>query len=223
MPADPAQAGMPQEMVVAPPAEMPQGVPPEAAQMPQDPSQMPQGQEYAGQPQSDPAAEEAAFRDMIVQAVRQVMQEMGVQSGAPSASPQPAQAQPPEQAAAQPAPAPQTPSKGRGGKVEREEFEQLQAAVATMLEHLGLVDQATVLQQAAGAGQAQEQAAQPAQPGPAVMAESPGKAAKLPDAAAAVLGPFSPGAAEAMAGAGARGRMLASRVGKLASLLRGRA
>jgi hypothetical protein len=160
--------------------------------------------------QQAPAGDgQAEAYDMITQAVRQVMQEMGV--GGQAASP-PAQEQP----AAQPA---QAKSTGKGGKVDPDDFAKLQAAVAVLLEHVGLADMSSALQEAAGPSQQAAQEEVPAEAQTA-MGAHPGQAADLPEDAVPI-GPLDPAAAEAMAAAGASGRALAGRVGKLAALLRG--
>ncbi len=220
------QAGMQEAQMAAaqgqPPPQGPamaQGQPP-----PQDPvmtqgqpppADMGQSAPQAGQPPSPQGVPPEVY-DMVVGAVRQVLQEMG--APAPGA---PAEAAPaPQEAQEQPA---QPKSKGKGGKIDPEDFAKLQAVVAMMLEHLGLADMSGALQEAATpqeqpAGQdvQQEQAKQDT----AAMGAHPGKAAELPQDAQP-LGPLDPTAGQHMADAGANGRRLAGRVGKLAALIRG--
>ena len=81
-------------------------------------------------------------------------------------------------------------------------------AVAMILEQLGMVS--------AGDGM------QPAQPeGATAMGANPGQSAELPPDAVPLAGPLDPSAGQAMGDAGQQARVRASRVGRLASLLRG--
>jgi len=198
----------------------------------QDPNAQPQQPGQAPEEAMAGAGEEQAAQeyDMLVSAVRQVMQEMGVQPGAPQ-----------EQAAQ---PAQKRPKSGGGGKVDAEQFAQLQAAVATLLEHLGLVDQAEVLSEVATAQPVEEEvpAEEPAADASNTMGANPGSGAELPPDAEEVgaMGPLDPAAAQAMAGiAGKQAGIFdgmpestpaaeaatpgdGSRVSKLASLLKGK-
>ena len=221
------QAGMQEQAQMAaaqgqPPPQGPamaQGQPPPQdpamAQGQPPPADMGQSAPQAGQPPSPQGVPPEVY-DMVVGAVRQVLQEMG--APAPGA---PAEAAPAPQAAQeQPA---QTKGKGKGGKIDPEDFAKLQAVVAMMLEHLGLADMSGALQEAATPQEqpaAQDVQQEQAKQDTAAMGAHPGKAAELPQDAQP-LGPLDPNAAQHMADAGANGRRLAGRVGKLAALIRG--
>ena len=209
------QAGMQEQAQMAAAQGQPQPQGPAMAQGQPPPADMGQSAPQAGQPTSPQGVSPEVY-DMVVGAVRQVLQEMG--APAPGA---PAEAAPAPQAAQeQPA---QPKGKGKGGKIDPEDFAKLQAVVAMMLEHLGLADMSGALQEAATPQEQpatqdvqQEQAKQDT----AAMGAHPGKAAELPQDAQP-LGPLDPNAAQHMADAGANGRRLAGRVGKLAALIRG--
>ena len=201
-PMDPAMAAQGQPMPQDPAAAQGQPMPAEPMQAPQEGAQPPAA---GGVPPE--------VRDVVIDAVRQVLQEMGVPG-------QPAQAE--AQPAPEAAPAPSK-GKGNGGKIDPEDFAKLQAVVAMMLEHLGLADMSGALQEAATPSE--QTAAQGVQEGQAdqdtqALGAHPGKAAELP-ADAQPLGPLDPNAGQHMANAGANGRRLAGRVGKLAALIRG--
>ena len=119
-----------------------------------------------------------------------------------------------------PPPAPkQTTGKSRGGKVDAEDFERLQSAVAFILQQLGLVDEQAALEEAIKPIPQPEQPEEDAQQQSAsVMGATPGKAAD-PGTGAQPIGALAPGIEGAMAAAGKAGRAAASRVGKLASML----
>ena len=221
------QAGLqpPQDPAMAAQGGQPPMDPAMAAQgqpMPQDPAAAAQGQPMPAEPMQaaqggaqPPAAGGVPpeVRDVVIDAVRQVLQEMGVPG-------QPAQTE------AQPAPevAPaQAKGKGKGGKIDPEDFAKLQAVVAMLLEHLGLADMSGALQEAAtpseqpaAQGVQEEKGAQDTQG----MGAHPGTAAELP-VDAQPLGPLDPNAGQHMADAGANGRRLAGRVGKRAARIRG--
>lgn len=208
-----AQGQPPQDPAMAQGQPMPQD--PAAAQGQPPPANMGQSAPEAGQPPSPQGVPPEVY-DMVVGAVRQVLQEMGAPAqGAP------AEAAPAPQASTEQAAQPK--GKGKGGKIDPDDFAKLQAVVAMILEHLGLADMSGALQEAATpqeqpAGQdvQQEQAKQDT----AAMGAHPGKAAELPQDAQP-LGPLDPNAGQHMADAGANGRRLAGRVGKLAALIRG--
>ena len=153
-----------------------------------------------GQPISGVAGMPPEVYDQLVAAVRQVMQEMG--------SPQQGGQQPVEAPAQAPAQASEKPkAKGRSG-VDPEEFAHLQAAVAMILEQLGMVS--------AGDG------LRPATPEAlTALGANPGQSAELLDDAAPLMGPLDPAAGQTMGDAGQAARVRAARVGKLASLIRG--
>ena len=148
-------------------------------------------------PENDPNAQ-----SKIVDAVRQVMAEMGIGN------------------TETPPPAPkQTTGKSRGGKVDAEDFERLQSAVAFILQQLGLVDEQAALEEAIKPIPQHEQPENDTATSTAsVMGATPGKAAD-PGTRAQPIGPLAPGSEGAMADAGKAGRAAASRVGKLASML----
>lgn len=155
---------------------------------------------------------------MLVDAVRQVLQEMGITPG------QTAQ--------------PKQKSKG-GGKVDAEDVARLQSAVGYILQEMGLVDQKAILEEAiqpappemeeapADPAQAQQAAAEGvpeehAAAGAAGMGAHPGHPADLPAQATSLAGPLDPNAGEAMAAAGQAGRMTTRRSRKMASIIFGR-
>lgn len=209
-----AAQGQPQDPAMAAQGQpMPQD--PAAAQGQPPPADMGQSAPQAGQPPSPQGVPPEVY-DMVVGAVRQVLQEMGA----------PAQGAPAEAAPA-PQAAPEQPAQGKGkskgGKIDPEDFAKLQAVVAMMLEHLGLADMSGALQEAATPQEqpaAQDVQQEQAPQDTAAMGAHPGKAAELPQDAQP-LGPLDPNAAQRMSDAGANGRRLAGRVGKLAALVRG--
>lgn len=146
--------------------------------------------------------------DDLVSAVRQVIQEMGIVPNSETAE---EPAQPKEE------PKPKT-SKG---KVDPDDFAKLQAAVALILERLGLIDESAALAEAVTPTEqvdskqdTEENKSNPE--AQTAMGAHPGRAADLP-AEAQPIGPLDPAASEAMAQAGLAGR----RNAKLSSLLRG--
>ena len=215
-PAMAAQGGQPpMDPAMAAQGGQPPPQDPAAAAQGQPPLQAGQSPEAAGQP-PPPQGVPPEVYDMVVGAVRQVLQEMGAPAPAEAAAPAAAPQAQPEQGAA-------PKGKGKGGKIDPDDFAKLQAVVAMLLEHLGLADMSGALQesttpqeQPAGQEVQQEQAAQDT----AGMGAHPGKAAELPEDAQP-LGPLDPNGAQRMAEAGANGRRLAGRVGKLAALIRG--
>lgn len=93
--------------------------------------------------------------------------------------------------------------KAKGGKIDPEDFARLQAAVAMILEQLGMVTPQDI---AVSMSPQQQQAQQPQQAdAPGTMGALPGRGAAPPEGAAPVMGPLDPGGAEAMATKGIRG------------------
>lgn len=185
--------GMPQESpaaTVAPGTAAPPGAPPEQAN-------------------SVSGAMPPEAYDQLVAAVRQVMQELGQAPGGSQQAPAgPAEAAQPSQSEK---------PKGKKGGVDPEEFAKMQAAVAMILEQLGMVS--------AGEGMLPTQAAPPDAAG--TMGASPGVAQNPPPEAQEAppplpTGPLDPRASEYMQAAGPAARARASQVGKLAALITGR-
>jgi hypothetical protein len=165
---------------------------------------------------ADPAQADQEGYAMLVDAVRQVLGEMGID---------PQQAQP----AAEQQPKPKSRGAG-GGKVDGEDFARLQSAVALILKHLGLVDEQEALmaaiepippepEEAAQQQPAAQEEQVPADAGTG-MGAHPGEASDLPAQAQSLAGPLDPNAGEAMAMAGTAGRQSARRASKMAQLIR---
>ena len=217
-PVDPATAAQMQGQPPMDPA-MAGGQPPADPAMAQGGQPMPQAapdpasttQSEAPSPVQQAGAAPTIDHDMVVNAVRQVMQEMGTQGQSGAQAPQAGQAQAGGEAPKK---------KGTKGGVDPDDFAKLQAAVYAMMEQMGMVNpQDTV---AGLVPPPQDAGAEGAQKGNGMGAD-PGQAAGLPEDAVPI-GPMDPNAAAAMANAGAQGRRMSRGVGKvaaLASLLRG--